>query len=220
MKTKSNVMIATALAAASLAWAGGALAQQQQPMNPSAAPQPTVNAQSCAQMDWNPDLLAQYPWVTDACQEVIVVNGQKYARFEGHVVSHNRDGSIKTQFVDRTGQHTRDWGYMNLMPAAGQHAYLSGEPTHFGDLPRNQVLNFYVPANVHGVAEQPGAQVAKIVEEPQQPQVEVASALPQTASPLPAIGLAGLVSLLAGLGLAIRNRGGRLFPTGLSGLRR
>src|SRR5690348_13880844 len=214
MKNKSNVMIATALAA-SIAWAGGALAQQtqQQPMNPAAAPEPAVNTESCTQMDWNPDLLARYPWVKDACQEVVVVDGQKYARFEGHVVNQNRDGSIKTQFVDRSGQHTRDWGYMNLKPAEGQHVFLAGQPAHFNELPRRQVLNFYVPANVLGVSEKPGAEVAQIVEEPQP---QVASALPQTASPLPAIGLAGLVSLLAGLGLAIRNRGGRLFPTGLS----
>ena len=202
MKTKPNTMIAVALAAASLAWAGGALAQQT--MNPSAAPKPAVNAESCAQMNWNPDLLAQYPWITDACQEVIVVDGKQYARFEGHVVRHFRDGSFKTQFVDRTGKHNTDWGYMDLKPAPEQHAYIAGEQTHFKELPKNQVLNFYVPANVLGVAQQPGGTVAQIVEEPQEQQV--ASTLPQTASSLPAIALGGLISLLGALGLAIRRR--------------
>ncbi|HET7662693.1 MAG TPA: LPXTG cell wall anchor domain-containing protein [Rhodanobacteraceae bacterium] len=202
MKTKPNVMIAMALATASLAWAGGAFAQQT--MNPAAAPEPAVNAESCAQMNWNPDLLAQYPWVTDACQEVIVVNGEKYARFEGHVVRHFRDGSFKTQFVDRSGKHNEAWGYMDLKPAPGQHVYLAGETANFNDLPTNQVLNFYVPANVLGVAEQPGGAVAEIVQEPQGQQV--ASALPQTASSLPAIALGGLISLLGALGLAIRRR--------------
>lgn len=206
MKTKSNVMIAAALLAASLAWTGGALAQGK--MDPAAAPKPAVDAQSCTQMNWNADLLARYPWVNDACQEVVVVNGEKYARFEGHVVRHNSDGSIRTQFVDRTGTHNRDWGFMNLMPGPDQHVFLGGQPNHFGDLPKNHVLNFYVPANVLGVAEEPGAKVAAIVEEPRTVVTSqgVPSALPRTASPLPAIALGGLISLFGALGLAIRRR--------------
>lgn len=212
MKTRSQAMkgVVTAMLLTGFVWAGGAVAQQTK-QDFKAYPKPSVNAESCQQMDWNKDLLSRYPWAVDACQEVITVNGEKFARFEGHIVRHNRDGSFETQFVNRNGKHVKDWGTMDLLPSPEQHVLLSGEPSHFKELPRNQVLNFYVPEKRFGVAEEPGGALATVVAAPAGQQVAMAepaakSQLPKTAGPLPAIALGGLLSLFGALGLTIRRR--------------
>lgn len=206
MKTKSQVMhsVALALVLSGLAWAGSVLAADQ-------FPAPAVNIASCQQMNWNKDLLARYPWAIDACQEVVVVNGEKFARFEGHVVRQNNDGSFRTQFVNREGKHTQDWGYMNLKPGSDQHALIDGVPGHFSDLRKDQVLSFYVPENRVGVVQAPGEKIVPIVPPPIERGVALADtgrapAMPKTAGPLPLVLLAGMASLLGALGLAIRRR--------------
>ena len=207
MKTKSHVInsVALALVLSGLAWAGSVLAADQ-------FPTPAVNAASCEQMNWNKDLLTRYPWAIDACQEVVVINGEKFARFEGHVVRQNRDGSFRTQFVNRDRKHTKDWGYMNLKPGSEQHALIDGMPSNFSDLSKDQVLSFYVPENRVGFVQAPGENIVPIVAPPIERGVALADtvgatpAMPKTAGPLPLIALAGLASLLGALGLAIRRR--------------
>lgn len=209
MKIKSTTKgVAAALMLAGFVCAGGAFAQQTKE-DFKAYPDKSVNAEACLKMNWSPDLIARYPWATEACQEVVTVNGERFARFEGHVVRHNHDGSFRTQFVNREGKHVKEWGTMDLLPSPEQHVLLSGEPSHFNEMRKNQVLSFYVPEKAFGVAEEPGAKVATIVAPPMARGValgEGAPQLPQTAGPLPLIALAGLASLFGALGLMIRRR--------------
>jgi hypothetical protein len=151
---------------------------------------------------------------------VIVVEGQKWARFAADLVSTNRDGSVTLDFNDRQGRSMEE---LTLMPAAGQTVAIGGRNYRFSELVSGQELSLYVPEGVFAVALEPGAapeRLAQIVREPVQvaqaepapsPTVLLAQAepartparLPNTAGPLPLVALGGLVALLAGMGLTV-----------------
>lgn len=206
---------------AGLLWAHGAIGQD---VDPRAIPEPDVDPASCTDVNWHRDLLGKYPWVADACHEVVIVDGQKWARFEADFQRINRDGSIVSDFKNRQG---RSRGNIELMPGPDQRVTLDGRPHRFSELQRGQTLNFYVPEGMYGFSMTPGApstELVRVVETPvervsapaseqrlaraEPRQTEPTYRLPSTAGPLPLIALGGTLSLLAGLGLTLRRRFG------------
>jgi len=224
MKPNTTMKAGIALALASFVWAGGAVAQDTQMAN---VDRPADDAASCNLMKWHEEFVTNYPWAAEACRAVILVNGQKWARFEGEFQGLNDDGSFDAEFISRSN---RDLGRVTLMPEDGQSVRLSNEEVSFDELDRGQILSFYVPEGAIGFAVEPGVpstQYVKIVDTSNQakfaaaddaPEAEpvvmaqaadpkpIASELPNTAGPLPLIALGGLMSLLGGLGLSIRRK--------------
>jgi hypothetical protein len=195
---------------------------------------PADDAASCATMTWNQEFVGNYPWASEACRTVVMVNGQKWARFEGKYQRSNPDGSFDTEFVSRSD---KELGLVTLMPEPGQRVHFENEEVSFSDLDRGQVLSFYVPEDAIGFAIEPGVPREKLVkivkttdetryaaettetddmDKPAEEPVllaqadtrsdERATVLPSTAGPLPLFALGGLVSLFSGLGLTIRRR--------------
>lgn len=224
-KASTNIRAATVLALASFVLASGAAAQDNKLVN---VDRPADDAASCTEVKWNQEFVTSYPWASEACRAVIVVNGQKWARFEGEFQGLNDDGSFNTNFTSRSD---RDLGSVTLMPQAGQSVRLANKDVAFGDLDDGQILSFYVPEGAVGFAVEPGVpstQYVKIVDTSNEdkfaaaddaPKADpvimaqadpaptpIASDLPNTAGPLPLIALGGLMSLLGGLGLTIRRR--------------
>lgn len=204
MKTKMSVTLM--LTGLFLAGTAGA----QQPLDTQRLADTDVDAASCAAVSWHQDLLAAYPRAGLACHEVIVVNGERWARFETVFQQENRGGSVRSNFRDRQG---RSMGSLTMMPAHDQRVLIDGREYAFSELQRGQVLNVYVPEGAYAFALTPGApvaqraQVVEIVQQPAaQPTRVVATQLPRTAGPLPFLALGGLLSLLGGLGLTIRRR--------------
>lgn len=227
MNTKARVMIrtGTVLALTSFVWTGSVMAEKNETVTNMS--RPADNAASCKAMNWNRELVGTYPWVAEACRAVVLVNGEKWARFEGNFMRSNNDGSFVTEFVSRSD---RKLGKVTLMPQPGQLVHIDNKDVRFSDLSRNQILSFYVPDGAMGFAVEPGAsrtQLAKIVNTTDESQYaeqksaktqpvqlaqadtkksERASVLPRTAGPLPLFALGGLLSLLGGLGLTIRRK--------------
>lgn len=171
-------------------------------------PQPQVSTESCAQVQWSPQLQARYPRIADACQEVIAVNGENWARIEGRLIRVNTNGSVTSVVLDRQG---RPMGRLTLKPAAGQKVLLDGAERSFDDLQTGAVLNMYIPERMYAVATEPSAPASEMAEiEPaSSEQTEVAqmpAELPHTAGPLPWVLLAGGGLVLVGLGLSLRRR--------------
>lgn len=217
MRTKMSELggIAVAVTLLGTACASNAVAQED-------FPRTRVQTASCTEVAWERDLLARYPRIAQGCQEVVIVEGTKWARFEADLVRTNRDGSVTLDFKGRNGVPAER---LTLMPGLELRASIDGREYRFTELARGQTLNLYIPERMFAVAAQPGAsapQLAQIVAEPEQvaqaptaqPQVAQASAppqrLPSTAGPLPWLWLGGLVSVVAGLGLAIRRVWGAL----------
>lgn len=216
MNTRLNVVAMTSAAMLlGLAWSGGSNAQQ----TTTEMPSPETDAASCNDVDWHVNMLRDYPWVADGCHEVVIVNGEKWARFEADFQELKRDGIITSNFKNDRG---RSLGSVSLRPGPDQRVMLDGRPSRFSDLRRGQTLNFYAPEGMYAFTTEPGAPVAdrvEIVAPPvvaQQPQRQLAQAdpvrttrpavLPATAGPLPILALGGLFSLLGGITLTMRRR--------------
>lgn len=200
-----------------LACAGAVAAQGQ--MNPRDQGNPQVRTQSCAQVDidWNLELISQYPQIPAACHEVVTSSGIKWARFEADFVRVNRDGSVASDF---RGPNGRPMGRFTLAPAPGQTVNLSGRQVEFSSLQAGQRLSMYVPEGATGLAFEPGVspdRYGQIVsyEAPALEPVQVARAdptprniarLPNTAGPLPWFALGGVLCLLGAIGLRLGRR--------------
>jgi hypothetical protein len=201
--------------------AGGVAAQERLDTRDLARPQ--VQTATCAEVNWDRAMLESYPRIADACQEVVISQGVKWARFEADLQSNNRDGTVTLDFKDR---QNRSIGDVTVLPAATQRVSIQGREYRFSELTRGQTLNLFVPEGMFAVAMEPGAppeQLAQIVTQPreqlaqaqqpaqaqQQPaqaRTTVAQRLPDTAGPLPLLAAAGFMALLGGIGLTIRRR--------------
>lgn len=201
-----------------LACAGGVAAQSQ--LDTRDLERPAVRTLSCGQVDidWNVELIDQFPNIPGACHEVVTSHGMKWARFEADFVRVNADGSVTSDFI---GAHGRPMGRYTLIPSQGQQVTLDGRKYPFTALRPNQRINLYVPEGATGLASEPAAStppITRIVRyepvpaapmqlaqaTPRQPYV--ADRLPDTAGPLPWFALGGALSLLGALGLRIGRR--------------
>lgn len=195
--------IGAAFALMSLLYGGGTIAWAQG-NNAQQMPQPQVSSETCAEVQWSPQLLRQYPRIPDACQEVIAVNGENWVRIEGRLVSVNPNGSVTSMVLDRTG---RGLGRLTLKPAPNQKVMLEGRERTFDELQSGAILHMYIPEHMHSVATEPRAPESEMGEIEMEPSEEVAQEqLPATAGPLPWVLLAGTGILLAGLGLGLWRR--------------
>ena len=207
MKTLNVYQLRTAavLGLAAFAVAAGLQAQEEQRF-------PTERTQraSCADIDWNQEMLGKHPGLIEACQEVVVAGGQTWARFEAKFVRVEPDGTVVFSVRDARDRSIEE---VRIMPTAGQVAYIDDRATPFRQLRSRDAVNLYVPEGQYGFATQPGVpqeQVAAVVPAPPTPAEattqDLPAVLPRTAGPLPLLALGGLLSLLGGLGLTLRRR--------------
>lgn len=151
MKDRLNTIAITSTALLlGLAMSGSLLAQQ----SGADMPRPGKDRASCSEVQWHSDLMAGYPWVAEACHEAIVVNGEKWARFEAEFLRMHQDGMITAEFKNDRG---RSLGNVDLIPGPNQRVLLDGRSTSFSDLRRGQMLNFYAPEGEFSFATEPGA---------------------------------------------------------------
>lgn len=197
-----------------LALATSAAAQQTQ----DNFPRESTQAGSCADVDWNKDMLKMHPGLINACQEVVVVEGETWARFAAKFVRVNPNGNVIFSVRDKRDRSIED---VVLVPTSGQVAYIEDRPTPFGQLRTTDKISLYVPEGQYGFATQPGVpkeQLARVVDDPApatytndrsdrmvaQRDATPRRALPATASPQSWLALTGLLSLLGGMVLTSR----------------
>jgi hypothetical protein len=218
------VAVAVALACASTAGA--------QQAEPKTFAKPAVDAASCADVVWQKEILAQYPNIAAACQEVVVSNDARFARFSGELVQVNRDGSVRFEFEDREGHSIGK--PTTLQPAPTQRVLIEGRRYKFSELVPGQKLNIYVPEAGLAVATElgvPPASMARMVfdesdapanapgepvrlaeaaPQPAQATPQPAEAqperLPDTAGWSPLLAFAGVLALGGGIALTARRR--------------
>jgi hypothetical protein len=203
MNTFKKIGMTTALLG--VAFAGSAFAADTQKDFPTERTQPV----SCDQVKWNADMLLDHPALVEACQEVVVVDGESWARFEAKFVKIDPDGQVHFSVRDKRDRSIEE---VEITPTPGQVAYIDGQETPFRRLRSTQRVNLYVPEGEYGFATQPGAPRTQLASMAPAKPVMVAqrdrlpAVLPQTAGPLPWIALGGLLSLLGGLGMTLRRK--------------
>jgi hypothetical protein len=208
MKTLYVTTMTTALLG--LALASTAVAQQLQEDFPA---ERTATA-SCDDIDWNKSMLQQHPNLIDACQEVVLVDDESWARFAARFVRVESNGDVTFSVRDQRDRKIED---VTLDPLPGQVAYIDGRATEFNRLSTTDRISLYVPEGQYGFATQPVAQeqLATVVVVPAEAPVVTTertvaqrdttrSVLPTTAGPLPWFALVGFLSMLGALGLTVR----------------
>ena len=185
-----------------------------------AFPKERSQPMSCEAVKWNAEMLRVHPTLIDACREVVVVDGQTWARFDAKFVRVEPDGEVVFS-VSEPGDRAIE--QVRLMPAEGQVAYINDRATPFRQLRTTDSISLYVPEGQYGFATKPGVpreQLAVVVPATTKPvaqapatatpmvaqQRTLPDVLPTTAGPLPLVALGGLLSLLGGLGLTLRRR--------------
>ncbi len=153
------------------------------------AAQPTTL--SCNDFRPTPAALDRFPELVGACQGVVEINGELYAKFEAvvrRVVG--RALTLYIPAVDRT---------MRVTPPSNALAEISGRKVRMRDLARRQEISIYL--SISEFAEPVIDELAFITEDDTlvEADAEPVAALPTTASPWPLIALFGVLMLGGGL---------------------
>ena len=168
----------------------------------------TATGENCMQVNWSQETLAKHPKIAAACKAVLQRNGKFYVKFDAEVKKVADAGRQVTVDVDRGSTLT-------LTPREGATVLIDGKKTPVSKLRPGDQLTFYIPEDrftTTMTVETPTPAEEVPIIEPPAPVEQVAmtttdySAMPHTASPLPLLGLAGLLLLAAGAGLTIRRR--------------
>ena len=208
---KGYKTISLTLALFGLAIAGAVGAQQTVPL-----PATQIDKAACADFQWNADMRREHPRLAGACQDVVVYNGVKWARFAAAFTSMDQDGKVNFNIHDKA-QDNRFITDVTFDPRPGQVVYMNNATIPFDQLKTTDVVNLYVPENRYGFSAQPGVEaedlvmVAPTMPAPT-PERTLASRdaaptmLPQTASKTPLLLFGGLLAMLGGLALTVRRR--------------
>ena len=212
-----NKLNTTCTSAVLLGFALATSAVAQQPQGDQFPDERTAKA-TCESVEWNDNMLSNHSHLIGACQEVVEVDGESWARFDAKFVKIDNDGNVVFSVRDHRDRSVEE---VTLEPATGQMAYINNRATPFRQLRTTDSINLYVPEGAYGFATQPDApsdQLARISTEQETAPVVTdravaqrsterttqRSELPATASALPWFALAGFLSLLGGMILTMR----------------
>jgi hypothetical protein len=99
------------------------------------------------------DFLARHPNAGAVCREVVMKNGQKWARFDGRVVE-LKDQQVTVNFLDSTGQSRET---LTFTAPADARVVVNGHEMTYGALGKGDPLSFWVPESRAGFYATPGA---------------------------------------------------------------
>ena len=98
---------------------------------------------SCASIDWNPLILERFTGIDEACQDVVVRNGKKFAHFEVKLVRASVDGNVTVVMRMRDGSDVEGTFFA---PKDFQVLSNSGQTTfHMNELSPGDILDVYIP---------------------------------------------------------------------------
>jgi hypothetical protein len=162
---------------------------------------PAANAapEDCQTAQFGAEVLARFPNIAAVCLDVINKDGQDYAVVKADLVR-TRPGAvtIRPKLPDGTRADS-----MIVRTAPGRRVLVDGQEVRVEDLAVGQELTAYVKVTQPEIALAPAEPTAPIEtspleEAPAEEPTATAAEMPTTASPFPAIGLAGFGLLLVG----------------------
>ena len=98
---------------------------------------------TCAGINWKPQILKRFAGIDQACQEVVVRDGKTFARFEVKLIRAKMDGKVTVQMKLRDGSHIEGTFFA---PRDFQVLSNSGLTTFFmQELSPGDILDVYIP---------------------------------------------------------------------------
>jgi hypothetical protein len=114
---------------------------------------------TCMDIQWNAELLKSFPRAAAACQEVVVHNGKKFARFTAKVTAVGPD-AVKVRFLTSAGNPERE---ISLKPGPSARVEIKGKKVDYSKLQKDDVLTFWVPEREIGVISDPDDTAASTI---------------------------------------------------------
>ncbi|WP_376692464.1 hypothetical protein [Wenzhouxiangella sp. EGI_FJ10409] len=123
-------------------------------------PEETVSPDTCKTLSWNGKMARHHARMINACQEVVSVNGERWARFTAEFVRLGARGKAIFNVRDHRGRFVKQ---IRVAPQAGQVAIIDGRPIAFGRLSKSHRVSLYVPESEIGAALTPCTSEAVVV---------------------------------------------------------
>jgi hypothetical protein len=110
-------------------------------------------------VSYGQEFLAKFPDAGSACQEVKVVQGEKWVRFDAQV-KHNKDGRITVDFLNKSKEHTGKPMTFEYTPDATL-TLENKKVKPASEVKEGDKLVLWVPESRFGLYAQPGAAESK-----------------------------------------------------------
>ncbi|MGH8863032.1 MAG: hypothetical protein ACREVZ_00045 [Burkholderiales bacterium] len=122
------------------------------PMAGMAADQP--KSASCYEIRYSLDFLDRYPMAPAICQEVVELNGAKYARMDAEVAG-TEGHTLTVSFKNVFGTEIRD---VDIRPVPGSKLTLNGKSVPWDEVKRGDSLTFWLPEKALYFVSSPGSE--------------------------------------------------------------
>lgn len=158
----------------------------------------------CQSVQFGEATLAKFPRIREVCLDVVTKDGQEYAVVKGDLVRvSSRTARIRPKMPNGTHEAARD-----IAIEPGRKVMVDGKAVSPTNLAVGQELTFYVKVTEPVAALEPAESEPFVPLPLPEPAAEPAPepAMPTTASPLPLVGLGGLIMLALGGGLSLVRR--------------
>lgn len=120
------------------------------PLFSAAADEPTL---SCVtDFAYSQDFLKRHPQAGAACREVIMKDGQKWARFDARVVALKGE-QVTVSFVDSAERPVET---LTFIASPQSRVVVNGQEMTYGALGKGDTLSFWLPENRVGFSAAPG----------------------------------------------------------------
>lgn len=148
-------------------------------------------AAECSDVVWSADTLAKYPNIGSVCKSVVEKDGKQFIEAEAKFIS-VRSGKAHVKFKQNDGSYGDTFETKTL--PEGMTVMLDGKSTSVHRIPRDSILNIYVPVDRFGmVADINNSGDVVDLGEP------APVAMPDTASFIPMLGVFGVIACFMGL---------------------
>jgi hypothetical protein len=156
---------------------------------------------TCQNAQYNPEVLARFPNIAKACSDIISKDGEDYAVVKARLDRVDPSGRVAVRVKQADGSYSK---LVSIRPRSDLRVLVDDKPARVSDLATGQMITAYVKVREPAIALAPADTNEQLVTTPlEEPQEQVAAALPATASMLPLFGMLGGVSLLLGSLLSV-----------------
>ena len=98
---------------------------------------------TCADIDWSPQILERFAGIDAACQEVVVRDGKKFVHFEVKLIRAKADGNVTVQMKLRDGSRLQGTFFaprdFQVLSHSGQTKF------RIAELAPGDILDVYIP---------------------------------------------------------------------------